>query len=84
MVETVAISTVYGVTLPKISISNEILFLMNLIVPFLIAITFPYCIKFELSPLKNALADPVSSPITARTIGVFDCVYDFYTEITFT
>jgi hypothetical protein len=53
------ISRVSAVTLPKISTYNEILDLMNLIVPFLMAITFPYWIKLAVSPLKKALAAPV-------------------------
>jgi len=41
-------------------------------VPFLMAITFPSWIKAALSPLKKALADPVSSATTALMIGTLD------------
>ena len=47
------------VTKPKMSISREILSLMNLLVPFLIAMTLPFSMSLAESPLKNALADPV-------------------------
>jgi hypothetical protein len=50
------IVTVYGVTLPNISTSKEILFLMNLIKPFRIAMIAPSVISLALSPLKKALA----------------------------
>lgn len=66
------ISAVYGVILPKISTSKDIFDLMNLMVPFLIAMTFPSLIKAAFSPLKNALAAPVSSATTALTIGTLD------------
>jgi hypothetical protein len=73
----VLISTVSGVILPKMSTSSEILFLMKLIVPFLMAMTFPSAIKAAFSPLKKALADPVSSATTALTIGTLVWVSDF-------
>ena len=59
VVSVVLISTDSGVILPKMSTSNEILDLMILMVPFLMAMTFPTWIKAVASPLKKALAAPV-------------------------
>ena len=56
-----SISLVSGVILPKISISRDICPLINLTLPFLIAMTLFFSMSLVFYPLKKALAEAVSS-----------------------
>jgi hypothetical protein len=80
----VLISTVSGVILPKMSTSKEMCDLIKLMVPFLMAMTFPSWIRAAFYPLKKALAQPVSSATTALMISTLDWVWDLSTETTLT